>query len=83
MMILATVAIMPGALDRMGWLPGYDIPFSRDAVYVYQLLLLVPPMTYDFFSRGRPYPAHVAGMALFVAWVVAVHFLWDRRGGLR
>jgi hypothetical protein len=76
MMVLATVAIMPGALDRMGWLPGYGIPFSRDAVHVYQLLLLVPPLAYDFFSRGRPHPAHVAGMALLVAWVVAVHFLW-------
>lgn len=76
MMILATVAIMPGALDRMGWLPGYGIPFSRDAVHGYQLLLLVPPLAYDLFTRGRPHPAYVVGMALFVAWVVAVHFLW-------
>jgi hypothetical protein len=76
MMILATVAIMPGALDRMDWLPGYGIPFSRDAVHVYQLLLLAPPLVYDFFRRGRPHPAHVAGVVLLVAWVVAVHFLW-------
>lgn len=76
MMVLATVLLTSGGIDRMSWLPGQTLPGSYDGTHFYQLVLFAPALAYDFIRRGRPHPAYLIGFGLLLAWMIATHFLW-------
>jgi hypothetical protein len=76
MMILATLVLASGGIDRMGWLPGQILPRSYDGTHTYQLLLFLPALIHDLWKRGSLHRAYVLGLALLLPWMIATHFLW-------
>jgi hypothetical protein len=79
MMILATLVLASGGIDRMAWLPGQVLPRSYDGTHAYQLLLFVPTLIYDLLRRGSLHRAYVIGLALLLPWMIATHFLWGSK----
>jgi hypothetical protein len=76
MIVLATAALLPAAITRMTWLPN-TMPESIDSTNAYMLLLLLPAVAWDIVRRGRPYRAYVIGLSVFLALMIAMHFLWN------
>jgi hypothetical protein len=77
MMLLATLMLLDAAIARMSWLPFNEFPKSYLAVHLYLLLLLVPPIVYDFMRTRRIHRAWLWGLALTLPWVVATELIWD------
>lgn len=75
LMILATLTLLPAAIDRIAWLPA-TMAASPTSMPVYTLLWLLPVLIYDIARRGRVHSAYVIGIALNLPFVIASHFLW-------
>jgi hypothetical protein len=77
MMLLATLMLLDAGIARMGWLPYNAFPKSYLAVHLYLLLLLVPPLIYDFVRQRRIHRAWLWGLGLTLPWVIATELVWD------
>jgi hypothetical protein len=82
LMVLAVFVVIDAALGRMGWLPGASANVVTSAegytvIHLYQLLLLVPPIAYDFLRFRRVHFAYLIGAALFLAFALTTHLVWN------
>jgi hypothetical protein len=77
LMLLASIAMMPQALGRIGYMPSFQIVdgFLNNVLYGFggYLLLLLAMLIHDRISEGRFYPVTVWGvLALVPANIVAM-----------
>jgi uncharacterized membrane protein YjfL (UPF0719 family) len=77
LMLLASIAMMPQALGRIGYMPSFQIVdgFLNNVLYGFggYLLLLSAMLIHDRISEGRFYPVNVWGIsALVPANIVAM-----------
>lgn len=75
LMVLATVILLPAAIDRMAWLPG-TMAQGPAFMPLYTLLWLLPVLMYDLARRGRVHRAYVIGILLNLPFVAISYFLW-------
>ena len=76
MMLLCTFVILDAAVARMNWLPFNDITQSISWTFVYQFLLLVPALVYDYLRFGRVHGAWLVGLALYAPFMLLSDALW-------
>jgi len=71
LMLLASIAMMPQALGRMGYMPSLQIVdgFLNNLLYGFggYLLLLSAMLIHDRISEGRFYPVNVWGASALVS----------------
>jgi hypothetical protein len=77
LLLLATASLLPAAVSRMTWLPASLLPTGIDGLNVYMLLLLLPALLYDLWSRGRVHVTYLKGLLCLLPWFVAAHYLWN------
>jgi uncharacterized membrane protein YozB (DUF420 family) len=86
MMILATFVVIDAAIARVPWLPGAflrdgggqgAILTGYDLTHLYQLLLLVPVLLYEWMRFGRVHWTYLLGIGLFLTSALAAHFAWN------
>ena len=58
LMILATLVLMPAALDRMSWLPS-TLPQSPLTMEIYPLVLLLPMFLWDLYRQRQVHRAYL------------------------
>jgi hypothetical protein len=74
LIFLATFVLLDAAFNRMLWfLP--DIGF-RPSVPVFQLVLLVPLLAYDWIKMGRLHRVYVIGVPIILAFSILIVVLW-------
>lgn len=76
MMLLCTFVILDAAVARMNWLPFNDITVTISWTFLYQLLLLLPVLVYDYLRFGRVHGAWLLGLALYVPFMLLSSALW-------
>jgi hypothetical protein len=74
LMVLATLMLLPAAIDRIEWLPS-TLPARPDSSSLYMLLWLSPVLVYDLLRHGRLHRVYVIGLLLNLPLVIASHFL--------
>lgn len=76
-MIDAGIARIPGSneLGTALGLKAIGLTSRDDIFHVWMLVALVPALLYDLIRRGRIHYAWVAGIAMFLPFAVAAHFL--------
>jgi uncharacterized membrane protein YozB (DUF420 family) len=79
MMILATLAALPAAIDRMHWLPS-TMPASPLATDLYTLLCIAPMFFWDVARNRSVHRAWLIWLGISLPFAVAVHGLWDTAG---
>ncbi len=63
---LATLVLMPAAVDRINWLPGFGLPdYWPFAIRLY--VLLIPLIAFDIVSIKRIHPVTLIGTGAIVA----------------
>jgi hypothetical protein len=80
LMILASIAILPPALHRVGLLPFMQVLGSRDVnalvfTFVGLIGLLLSLVLYDIVSRRRLHPVTAWGVASYLAWFLVCIFV--------
>lgn len=75
LMILAPIAAMPAAVDRMAWLPS-TMPASPLASELYALLLALPLFAWDLYRTGTVLRAYRIWLALLVTSAAVMIALW-------
>lgn len=75
LMILATIAPLPAAIDRITWLPT-TMPASGASPDLYVLLWALPLLAYDLIRHGRISRAFLIWVAVAVPLTIPVHLLW-------
>ena len=75
LMFLATLVIMDAAFNRLTWLPmlGFENGFA--VRHAYELLLLLPILTYDKFKLGHIHRVNVIGISLIVGFTIVASLL--------
>jgi hypothetical protein len=77
LMFVATVPMLPAAVDRMGWL--HELVQIEQPLFmnVTVLALLAPLLMYDLWRRGSLHKAYVIGIAANLAFIIPMHVAWD------
>lgn len=77
LMVLATIAVIDAAFFRMAWLlPDLGVDSFVVAAHLQQMALLLPILVLDFKRYGRPHAVTVSGIALLLAFTIAIWALW-------
>lgn len=76
MILLATVVLLPPAIDRIEWLPS-TFPASFVATECYVLLAIAPLFVWDVWRSGHVHRAYLVWLAISAPFAVALHALWD------
>jgi hypothetical protein len=76
MMILATLAALPAAIDRMHWLPS-TMPASPLATDLYMLLCIAPMFLWDVSRNRGVHRAWLIWLGVNLPFALAVHGLWN------
>jgi hypothetical protein len=76
LMILATLAPLPAAIDRMHWLPN-TFPASPIADDFYPLLVILPLILWDLFRLRRVPRAYWIWLCVNAPFAVGVNLLWN------
>jgi hypothetical protein len=76
LMILATILLLPAAIDRIDWLP-HTLPASATSVDLYMLLCATPMFIRDVVRCGRVPRAYVIWIAVGLPFTIAAHSLWS------
>ena len=74
LLFLATFVVLDAAFNRMLWfLP--DLGYAP-TVRLFELVLLVPLLTYDWVTVGRLNKVYVIGVPIILAGSIAIVFFW-------
>ena len=76
MMMLATVVVLPAAIDRILWLPN-TFPQSYMATEAYTLLAISPMFVWDTIRNGVVHRAYLIWLSISLPFAIALHALWD------
>jgi hypothetical protein len=77
LMFLATLVVMDAAFNRMRWfLPDFGFTNRMALTHAYELVLLLPLLTYDWLKTGRIHRVYVIGIPIIVAFSVVASILW-------
>lgn len=76
MMMLATVVVLPPAIDRITWLPG-TFPTDFVTTELYMLLAIAPMFIWDVSRNGFVHKAYLIWFGLSLPFVIALHALWN------
>lgn len=76
MMILATVVVLPPALNRITWLPG-TFPNSFVPTELYMLLAIAPMFIWDISRNGFVHKAYLIWFGISLPFAIALHALWN------
>jgi hypothetical protein len=76
LLLLATIIIMTGAVDRIRFLPG----ISSIVRFVYLDLLLIPLFIYDFVTIKRVHKITLIGAACIIALQISITMAWGTPG---
>jgi hypothetical protein len=76
LLLLATIIIMTGAVDRIRFLPGV----SSMLRFIYLDLLLIPLVIYDFVSIKRIHKITIIGAACIIALQISITMAWGTPG---
>ncbi|WP_428409099.1 hypothetical protein [Hyphococcus sp.] len=77
LMILATIAPLPAAIDRIHFLPSSspDSPLTMD---LYALLVIAPLFVWDLYRRGgKVQRAYIVWLAVMLPTAIAQNLLWS------
>jgi hypothetical protein len=75
LMILAVVAPVSAATQRMGWLPT-TVPASPLTLDIYPQLLVLPMFVWDLYRLGRIHRAYLIWLSVLVPCMIATELLW-------
>jgi hypothetical protein len=77
LMFLATLVVMDAAFNRMLWfLPDFGFTNRMVLMHAYELVLLVPLLTYDWIRTGQIHRVYLIGIPIIVAFSVVASILW-------
>ncbi len=76
MMILATVVLLPPAIDRILWLPT-TFPHSFITTEAYMLLAISPMFVWDTVRNGFVHKAYLIWLGISLPFAIALRALWD------
>lgn len=76
LMILATLVLMPAALDRMSWLPS-TLPQSPLTMEIYPLVLLLPMFLWDLYRQRQVHRAYLIYALINAPFVILTILLWN------
>ncbi len=76
MMILATIVVLPPAIDRITWLPG-TFPISFATTELYMLLALAPMFLWDVSRNGFVHRAYLIYFAVSLPFAIALNTVWN------
>jgi hypothetical protein len=77
LMFLATLVVMDAAVNRMRWfLPDFGLTNRMALTRAYELVLLVPLLTYDWMKTGQIHRVYLIGVPIIVAFSVVGSILW-------
>jgi hypothetical protein len=76
MMMLATVVVLPPAINRIGWLPS-TFPNSFVTTELYMLLAISPMFVWDVVRNGFVHKAYLIWAGVSLPFVIALNSLWN------
>ena len=76
MMMLATVVVLPPAIDRILWLPS-TFPFSFATTELYMLLAIAPMFIWDTLRNSSIHKAYLIWLGFTLPFAIALYGLWD------
>lgn len=76
MMILATVVVLPAAIDRIVWLPN-TFPQNYVSTEAYMLLAISPMFVWDTIRSGVVHRAYLIWFGISLPVAIALYALWD------
>jgi len=76
MMMLATVVVLPPAIDRILWLPS-TFPNSFVTTELYMLLAIAPMFIWDTVRNGSVHKAYFIWLGITLPFAVALQGLWN------
>lgn len=76
MMMLATVVVLPPAIDRITWLPG-GFPDSFATTELYMLLAISPMFVWDVIRNGFVHKAYPIFLGISLPFAIALNQLWN------
>ncbi|ANY20944.1 hypothetical protein A6F68_02447 [Tsuneonella dongtanensis] len=76
LMILATIAPLPAAFDRMTFLP-HTLPESPLTVELWPLLAIAPMFLWDLYRQRSIHRAYWIYAAIMLPTAIVVNLLWD------
>ncbi len=79
MMILATVVVLPPAIDRIHWLPS-TFPDSFLTTEAYMLLAVAPMFVWDIARNGFVHRAYLIWLGVTLPFAIALNGLWNTPG---
>lgn len=80
LMILATAVTLQAAVDRMFWLPGFDLPAFWDHALRLYVIVLSPLYVFDILTLGRFHRATAYGTGMLLTVHILVSALWVDEG---
>ncbi|MBX7494349.1 hypothetical protein K3172_00605 [Qipengyuania sp. 6B39] len=82
LIVLATIAPLPAAFDRMTFLP-HSLPDSPLTMDLWPLIALAPMLVWDLYRQKTIHRAYWIYAAVMVPSAIVVHLLWDSEWWLR
>lgn len=76
LMVLAPIAAMPAAVDRIAWLPT-TMPTSPLSPEVYVLLLALPMFAWDMYRTGKVQRAYKLWLAVLLPTAAVMLLVWN------